>query len=417
MRKAKDLVTKLGGNLFDQMLSALSNVVLSILVARSVDADGFGSFAIAFLIYGMAVAALKAIVGQPLQIKFAAAPADELRNRMAQGAGTTVAIALVVSLGVAVGSLTTGATTSEALVALALWLPGLLVQDFCRMAFFAAGRPWLAALIDGIWAIVQFGLLALLLLNGHHSLTLLIGAWGVGAAISALVGLALLKVTLRVRKTFTWLREQATLSRYLLAEYILGLGAVQVGILLIAVITSAADVGAIRAAQVLLGPLGIVATAAFQFTVPEIARRIDWPARRLQFFAAAVSGGLLFVHLGYVTALLVMPPEWGTALFGDSWQGAAMVLLPMCISACFSCVANGPAGVLYGLGWARETFRINLFKGPLILVLLLGATWVWGVIGSAWAFAAIEAIILPFWIATVIRASRHPRYPEAILQT
>ena len=417
MRKAKDLVTKLGGNLFDQMLSALSNVVLSILVARSVDADGFGSFAIAFLIYGMAVAALKSIVGQPLQIKFAAAPADELRNRMAQGAGTTVAIAVVVSLGVAVGSLTTGATTSEALVALALWLPGLLVQDFCRMAFFAAGRPWLAALIDGIWAIVQFGLLALLLLNGHHSLTLLIGAWGVGAAISALVGLALLKVTLRVRKTFTWLREQATLSRYLLAEYILGLGAVQVGILLIAVITSASDVGAIRAAQVLLGPLGIVATAAFQFTVPEIARRIDWPARRLQFFAAAVSGGLLLVHLAYVTALLVMPPEWGTALFGDSWQGAAMVLLPMCISACFSCVANGPAGVLYGLGWARETFRINLFKGPLILVLLLGATWVWGVIGSAWAFAAIEAIILPFWIATVIRASRHPRYPEAILQT
>lgn len=417
MRKAKDLVTKLGGNLFDQMLSALSNVVLSILVARSVDADGFGSFAIAFLIYGMAVAALKSIVGQPLQIKFAAAPADELRTRMAQGAGTTVSLAVVVSLGVAVGSLTTGSATSEALLALALWLPGLLVQDFCRMAFFAAGRPWLAALIDGIWAIVQFGLLALLLLNGHHSLTLLIGAWGVGAAISALVGLALLKVTLRVRKTFTWLREQATLSRYLLAEYILGLGAVQVGILLIAVITSASDVGAIRAAQVLLGPLGIVATAAFQFTVPEIARRIDWPARRLQFFAAAVSGGLLLVHLAYVTALLVMPPEWGTALFGDSWQGAAMVLLPMCISACFSCVANGPAGVLYGLGWARETFRINLFKGPLILVLLLGATWVWGVIGSAWAFAAIEAIILPFWIATVIRASRHPRYPEAILQT
>ncbi len=282
MRKAKDLVTKLGGNLFDQMLSALSNVVLSILVARSVDADGFGSFAIAFLIYGMAVAALKSIVGQPLQIKFAAAPADELRTRMAQGAGTTVSLAVVVSLGVAVGSLTTGSATSEALLALALWLPGLLVQDFCRMAFFAAGRPWLAALIDGIWAIVQFGLLALLLLNGHHSLTLLIGAWGVGAAISALVGLALLKVTLRVRKTFTWLREQATLSRYLLAEYILGLGAVQVGILLIAVITSASDVGAIRAAQVLLGPLGIVATAAFQFTVPEIARRIDWPARRLQ---------------------------------------------------------------------------------------------------------------------------------------
>ncbi len=417
MRKAKDLLTKLGGNLFDQMLSALSNVVLSILVARSVDAAGFGSFSIAFLIYGMAFAAMKSLVGQPLQIKFSAAPQDELRERMSQGAGTTLTVSVVIALGVALGGLGAGAATGEALLALAVWLPSLLVQDYCRMAFFAAGRPWSAALIDGIWAAVQFGLLAVLLLNGSHSLTLLIGAWGLGATVSAVVGLLLLRVSLRVSRTFTWMREQANLSRYLLAEYILGLGAVQVGILLIALITSEADVGAIRAAQVLLGPLGIVATAAFQFTVPEIARRIDWPAKRLQLFAALVSGGLLFVHLIYVTALLAMPPEWGTALFGDSWHGAALVLLPMCLSACFSCMANGPAGVLYGLGWARETFRINLIKGPLILVLLLGATWIWGVLGSAWAFVAIESIILPFWIVTVIRGSQSPRKPETVLQS
>ncbi len=417
MRKAKDLLTKLGGNLFDQMLSALSNVVLSILVARSVDAAGFGSFSIAFLIYGMAFAAMKSLVGQPLQIKFSAAPPDELRERMSQGAGTTLTVSVVIALGVALGGLGAGAATGEALLALAVWLPSLLVQDYCRMAFFAAGRPWSAALIDGIWAVVQFGLLAVLLLNGSHSLTLLIGAWGLGATVSAVVGLLLLRVSLRVSRTFTWMREQANLSRYLLAEYILGLGAVQVGILLIALITSEADVGAIRAAQVLLGPLGIVATAAFQFTVPEIARRIDWPAKRLQLFAALVSGGLLFVHLIYVTALLAMPPEWGTALFGDSWHGAALVLLPMCLSACFSCMANGPAGVLYGLGWARETFRINLIKGPLILVLLLGATWIWGVLGSAWAFVAIESIILPFWIVTVIRGSQSPRKPETVLQS
>lgn len=416
MRKAKDLLTKLGGNLFDQMLSALSNVVLSILVARSVDAAGFGSFSIAFLIYGMAFAAMKSLVGQPLQIKFSAAPQDELRERMSQGAGTTLTVSVVIALGVALGGLGAGAATGEALLALAVWLPSLLVQDYCRMAFFAAGRPWSAALIDGIWAAVQFGLLAVLLLNGSHSLTLLIGAWGLGATVSAVVGLLLLRVSLRVSKTFTWMREQANLSRYLLAEYILGLGAVQVGILLIALITSEADVGAIRAAQVLLGPLGIVGIAAFQFTVPEIARRIDWPAKRLQLFAALVSGGLLLVHVTYVSALLVMPPEWGTALFGDSWHGAALVLLPMCLSSCFSCMANGPAGVLYGLGWARETFRINLIKGPLIVVLLLGATWSWGVIGSAWAFAAIEAIILPFWVFTLIRATKSPRKPETAPQ-
>jgi O-antigen/teichoic acid export membrane protein len=417
MLKGIRLLSTLGGNLFDQALSALSNVVLAILVARSLDATGFGSFSIAFLVYGIAFAGMKSVVGQPLQIRFSSSSPDELNRRIGDGAGTTLVMAIVLALGCALAGLGVGGTTGAALLALAVWLPSLLVQDFCRMAFFAAGRPWSAALIDAAWAVAQFALLAVLIGYGRTSLDWLIGAWGLGASVSAVIGLLMLKAVPRPGHTVPWIREQFTLSRYLLSEYVLGLGAVQVGILLVGVIASESAVGALRAAQVLLGPLGILGTAAFQFTVPEIARRTQLPARRIQAFAALVSASLLAAHVAYITVLLNLPQEWGAGMFGDSWHGAATVLLAMSLSACFSCAANGPAGVLYGLGWARETFRINVIKAPLIVILLLGATWLWGVVGSAWALATIEAVILPFWIITLIRASHQPRHAALAAQS
>lgn len=402
------VLTKVSGNLFDQALAALSNVVLAIIVARSVDAAAFGSFSIAYLVYGMAFAAMKAIIGQPLQIRFSSAPPAELNRRMGEGAGATLSLSLLVTVACAVAGLLTGGTTGWAMLLLALWIPALLVQDYCRMAFFAQGRPWSAALIDTVWAVIQFAGLAVLITTERTGLDWLMGAWGVGALVSAVVGLALLRVPPVVRATLSWLREQHDLARYLLAEYILGLGAAQVGILLVGVIAHESAVGALRAAQVLLGPLGILGTAAFQFAVPEIARRMPLTPRRLQIFAALVSGALVAAHLVYVMCLLLIPPAWGVQLFGDSWQGAALVLLPMGLAACFSCLANGPAGVLYGMGKAKQTFRINLIKGPMIVVLLLGATWLWGVLGSAWAFVAIEALILPLWVITLVRVSRQP---------
>ena len=154
----------------------------------------------------------------------------------------------------------------------------------------------------------------------------------------------------------------------------LGLGAAQVGLVLVGVVATADDVGSLRAAQVLLGPLGIVATAAFQFAVPEMSSRPQMSARQRAAFAFAISGALGLITVVYVAVLLLMPDSFGDALFGDSWAGAAVVLLPMGLAALASCQANGPAGVLYAMGRAQWTFRINLVKGPFTLVvLLLGA--------------------------------------------
>jgi O-antigen/teichoic acid export membrane protein len=390
-------------NVVDQALSALSNLGLAIAVARTTTASGFGAFAVAFLLFGISLAVTKSLVGQPLQMRWSGAGVAARRAAFQAGLGAATVLGGVFGLLVLVAGLAVGSELGGALIALALVLPGLMVQDSCRMAAFTLGRPQLAALMDAVWTVVQFGLLVILISNGRHEVGGLILAWGGAAAVSALLGVAVLRARPVLSRALGWVREHWGLIRYLLPEYFLGLGATQFGILLVGMIAGATAVGSLRAAQVLLGPLGIVGLAVFQFAVPEVARRMSAATRWLLTLAAGLSGGLGLLTIGYVTLMLLLPDTVGVALFGDSWAGAAAVLLAMGLSSVCSALANGPAGVLYGLGQARATFRINLAKGPVLLLALLPSAYLAGAVGAAWALAAVEAIVLPVWIVTLRR--------------
>ena len=391
-------------NVVDQALSALSNLGLSIAVARTTSASGFGAFAVAFLIFGISLAVTKSAVGQPLQMRLSGAGTVERQHGFSAALGAATVLGGGFGILVSLAGLAVGGEVGGALLALALVLPGLILQDSCRMAAFTLGRPQLAALMDAVWAVVQFGLLAILIGSGQQAVGRLILAWGAAAAVSALLGVALLRTRPGLFRTAAWLRSHRDLIRYLLPEYFLGLGATQFGILLVGAIASATAVGSLRAAQVLLGPLGIVGLAVFQFAVPEVARRTPVSAGWVVRFAAGLSGGLGLLTVGYVALMLLLPDTVGVALFGSSWVGAAAVLLAMGLSSVSSSLANGPAGMLYGLGQARATFRINLAKGPVLLLALLVSTWAAGAVGAAWALAAVEALVLPAWIVALRRA-------------
>jgi O-antigen/teichoic acid export membrane protein len=393
-------------NLVDQVLSALTNIVLSIVVARSVTAAGFGAFASAFVVFGISIAVTKSVVGQPLQMRFSDATPDQRREANAAALGCALALGLAAGLVVVMAALVVSGSVGRALLALAIVLPGLLVQDSCRMAAFALGRPSLAAMIDAVWAVVQFGLIAALHVAGHKSVFALVLAWGAAATVSAVVGLVALNARPQLRAAAGWFRSHRDLIRFLLPEYFLSLGAMQFGILLVGGVASASAVGSLRAAQVLLGPLGVLGSAVFQFSVPEVARRHDRSARDRWRFAVAIGGGLGLVTVCYVVLLLVMPAAFGRALFGESWAGAATVLLAVGCSSAASALANGPAGVLYGMGQARATFRINLTKGPVLVAALLAGTLWAGAVGAGWAFALVEAVVLPAWVLTLRHSLR-----------
>jgi O-antigen/teichoic acid export membrane protein len=401
------LVRKGGWNVVDQGLSAASNVALAIAVANFVSAAEFGAFAIAFMVYGIAVAATKSLVGQPLQMRYSSASPDDQRARIQQAIGSALALAALGSVVTAlVGGFVPG-TVGDSLLALAVVLPALLAQDSCRMAMFTLGKPAAAAAIDAIWTVLQFVLIALAIVTGHQrQVWLLILLWGVGAGLSALVGLALLKVWPDLRGGLAWLRAERHLTRYLFPEYLMGLGAAQLGLVLVGVLATAEDVGFLRAAQVLLGPLGIVSVAALQFAVPEMSARPDLTSRQRAVVAAGVSAALGLISVVYLALLLLIPERVGAALFGESWTGAALVLLPMGLAALASGQSYGPMAALYALGRAQWTFRISLLRGPLTLAAVLIAAVFWAAPGAAWALFAAEAVVLPAWLFTLRKALR-----------
>lgn len=395
----------------DQGLSAASNFLLAVLVARAVDAEAFGAFSVAFLVYSIAVAVNRALIGQPLQITFAAEGPRQFRSAVRSALGATILLGVAGGAVAAVaGSLMAG-PIGQALVALGVVLPGLMLQDICRLAFFAGARPARATAIDALWTVV---LLAGLLLapTADAGVWLPILIWGASGLLSAGLGLVLLDSWPRLRGSVRWAVAQRRLTGYLLAEYLLGQGLAQWGILMVGIWGTAAGVGALRAAQVLLGPLNILGAAAFMFAVPEVARRIGRPAglssSARRRFALAVSGALGGAAALYGAVLLLLPTSWGEALLGATWTGARSVLLPICLLTVAAAAATGPVAVLYGMGRPKITLAVNLVRAPMLIVGLTVAIPLWDATGAAWVLALVEVVLLPVWFLRLNRELTRP---------
>lgn len=404
MSRIGHVVRRASWSVIDQGLSAASNLLLSIIVARTVDADGFGAFAIAFLCFSLLIGLCRAIIGQPLQITFSSASERDFHQAVRSALGAALCLGVLSGIVLAGAGLILDGAVGSALLAVSLCLPGLLVQDTCRMAFFSAGRADRAAANDGLWTVLEFAVLAGLLLAGVSMIGPMILAWGGTATIAAVVGARVLRALPRLRGSLRWLLDQRRLSGYLVAEHFLGEGLAQVGILMVGFVSMPSEVGGLRAAQVLLGPLNIMVTAALLFGIPEIARRKELSIRGRELLGSGISALVGVITVGYAVVLLLIPDAIGEQILGDTWTGAQAVLIPMCVLALASALGTGPGAVLFGLGQARVSFILNLVKAPILIILLIvGIRWSAG-LGAAWAIAAAEVIMLPVIVVAARRA-------------
>lgn len=396
-----------GWNVADQGLSALTNVVLSFVVARNVSAAGFGAFSVAFLLFSLLIGVERSLVGSPLSIRHSHETGDT-RHLVARDAfGTVLALAVLGSVGALVASRFTTGELTPTLLALALVLPALLLQDTCRMAFFAWARPERATLNDAIWAVAQFSAIAVVVAAGIRSTWVMVLCWGFGALVAAGVGLAQLRVLPRFRGVAAWIRRHKDLVGYLLAEYLMGVGAFQVGLLLIGGALGVSNLGSLRGAQVLIGPIGVVATAVSTFGIPEVSRRGSLPRRTLRL-AAAASGLLVAVTLLYGALLLLIPENLGTAMLGETWSGARSVLLPVAIGSAMAGLKLGPVVFIYGMGLARKSIRLVALLAVLAVVFMAVGARAGDAEGLAWGMAAAQAVVGPLWFLQLHAVVRNP---------
>lgn len=398
MLKLPSIVRRASWNLVDQVISSVTNAVLSFVVARSVDEVTFGGFGVAFTVFSVLVGVSRAIGTAPLPILFSGVPRKDYVAASSAAVGSVLAMGILFGVGSLVVGLLIGGAAGGALVALGVVLPGLLVQDAWRQVFFAEGRPALAALNDTVWAVVQFAAVAALLLTDSGTVGPLVLAWGGAAVAAALFGYRQDRIIPRTSQARSWLREHHNLTKYILADFAAAQGSMQGAMLVIAALGSLSAIGALRGAQVLLGVTNILMMAAVSFALPEVSKRSATMTPSQWMKASLALSGFVSV-LGALWGVLFIaaPDSVGEALLGDTWQGVREILVISVVSQFVLAFGTGPSTMLRAMGRTREAFRLNAIEGPLVFLGGVIGVLVDGAVGAMWGFTVAYVVTAPAW--------------------
>ncbi len=396
-RGVRQLARRAGWGVLDQGLSSFGNLAMSVLVARAVDAHGFGAFTVAFSVYSFAVLLSRSLVSQPLAIRFAEAEPAAYRSAMGLATGTALALGGAIGAVVAVVGAVLGDAVGPALLAVGIVLPALLVHDGWRSVFIAQGRPQRAVLVDSVWIALQLGGAVLLMGLGSDLAVPFLVVWGGASAVAAVVGAVVARTPPRPLRARSWVEAHWDMTRFLLFEVVLVQGAFQGALVLAGAIASLSDAGALRGAAVLMGPVSLVAMSAVAFCVPELARRRGMPARKRLAVSLLIGGALAALGLVWGGVVLLAPDGVGVLLLGDSWTGVRSVLLPTVIGQAANLFGMGASCMVLSRGETRLAFRINATVAVLILVLGVGGLVVAGAEGAAWGFLIAYWAVLPLW--------------------
>ncbi len=398
---------RLGWGLTDQVISSATNAALSILIARAVGTLEFGGFSVAFIVFSLFVGLSRSLCSSPLGIRFAAATQPEFRRAAAAATGTSFTLGLVGGLTCLLSGLLIGGVVGQALVALSLPLPALLLQDAWRYAFFAQAHPARAALNDAVWAAVQLIGVYVLLSRGVGSVAPFVLAWGGAAVAAAALGVYQARVVPAPFAAARWIREHVDLTRYLVAEFSTLQACNQATMLIITAIATATAVGSLRGAQVILGPATLLAVSLHSFALPEFSRRrrelteAGWIRAAMMLSTAVtaigVSWGLLF---------FLLPARAGEALLGETWSGTHDVLLASLVGQAGAAIATGPATMLYAMERAAVTMRIHTVQAPLVVVFGVTGVLFAGAQGAAWGLAAAFWVAVPAWFLRLRQEAR-----------
>lgn len=386
-------------NLADQALSSLGTFAVTILAAAAGTADEFGHFAVAFSLYLFLLGVSQALVNQVFLMRYPAVAEDEARRGGRSAGGLAFVFGLVCAVLVVPVALVTAGATGPSIATIAALFPVLFVQEAWRGVLIGRGRARAATGNDGVRTALQLGFMTAVIATGNTEPPLLLAAWGLAAAVGAVLGAFQVGVVPSPTAGLRFARQHADISRFLVAEWLLVLGSVQVGLVAVAWLGTPADVGSLRGSQTLLGPINIIGLGVFSYLLTELVRRSELSGQMLRRVAAASGGVLALVAVGWGLCFLALPESVGAVLLGETWPGARETLLPMTFYVAGATGATGILAVLRSKGDARSTFLVNTVLGPLILGGVVLGQILTGAPGAAWGFAAATVLVVPlFWL-------------------
>ncbi|MER7396190.1 hypothetical protein ABT381_11805, partial [Streptomyces sp. NPDC000151] len=342
------LAGRLSWGLADQAASSMSNFAVGIYVARSLGVTAFGVFSLAWVTYGVLLNVSRGLATDPLVVRFSGVSDASWRQAVARSSGTALGIGAVIGAAFLVVGPALGGSVGPAFAALGVMLPGLLLQDAWRYSFFAAGAGRKAFVNDLVWGVALVP--ALVVAARVGSVAAFVLAWGASAAVAAAYGCLQSGIRPRLTGAHGWLREQRDLGYRYLVENVSLSGASQLRAYGLGAIAGVGAVGAVRGAELLLGPFLAVLMGLSLVTVPEAARVLRQTPHRLGPFCLLLGGGQAAGALLWGTALLLMPDRLGELVLGGVWHSAAQLIVPITLGVAGAGLGTGAAAGLRALG-------------------------------------------------------------------
>jgi O-antigen/teichoic acid export membrane protein len=388
--------------LLDQGLYSGSNLLLTVVVARSVPAAEFGAFSLCYVVYMLSLGLGRVTGSKPYTIEAAGEAAATARVRARALLGYALGLgAVAAAVSLAVGKVV-GSPLSLALIVLAPLLPGLLLQDAVRGLYFASRRARGAFLNDATWTMLQVLALSGLLVTGHASVGPLLAAWGVPAAVAAAVGVMHLRVLPSRPRLVSWLRPSIGLAAPLAANLVLTAAPSYLAYLAMPAVSSLDQLAVVRGAYVFFGPLNVLFTGAAMVALPAFLHAA--PDRPRDRMSMQLSAGLAAFAVAWGALVVFLPDRVGTLVLGTLWDDTATTRLLLAVSLVAEAMLVGPEIVLSSLRLPGRMTSVRLMGALVTLGSSLALATRFGADGLAAGFVigySVSAMLATAQVARV----------------
>jgi O-antigen/teichoic acid export membrane protein len=398
------MLRRLGWGVSDQAVSSLGNFAMGILVVRSLGATGFGAFTLAYVTYSVVLNASRGLSSDPMLVRYSGAEPSAWRRATAAATGTALTVGVVAGLACVLVGLALPSELRGGFVALGVGLPGLMLQDSWRFAFFAGTRGAKSFVNDLVWTVLMITVLVVLLETGRISVVSAVLAFGGTASVAAALGLVQSRVRPRPGRAASWVVEHRSLGARYAAENVSVSLALQVRAFALGATTNLAAVGVVRAAELLMGPFLVILMGISIVTVPEASFVLRRAPTRLARFCLRLGLALAVgATIWGVTIFMLLPAGLGAALLGPTWVPARVLLPPVVIAVALSCLSTAASNGLRAMGASRRSLAAQLVASGLYVVGGVGGAIVGGALGTCWGVAIATSLSAVVWWAQLWR--------------
>ncbi|WGY01270.1 oligosaccharide flippase family protein [Nocardioides sp. QY071] len=388
----------------DQALSSLSNIAALIWVAHAFDPVDFGRFSLIVMVYTVAQVAVRSLISTTVVVH--PEEADQRPRTILASASVTGLVAGVLTGLAGAVLLAFGSALAWPVLALALPMPLLVVQDVGRYLGIARRQPGRAVAIDALWLVLMIAGFGTALAADLDGLVWPILMWSWSGGVSGLWVFA--QYGLPGRDGVAWVREHWSFSWRSLVSGVASSGITLLFASLMTLFSSALAVAAYRAATLLAAPSTAVQLAVSTAAATDIARdRADegaWWGHVRKAIAICLAVGVV-----NLVVLVFLPDPIGWAVLGESWDIVQPLMLAISCKVLLMAGQSGLRAALIGRHRIQTAMVTDIVALVLIGVCMVAGAVLGDAEGALWAMAVGTAVSTACWWIAIAWDGRAPR--------